>query len=163
MTRFERLNHDWNAEPNAPEPLIHFASCVLELTFFLNWRIDAAAREFDRGRLSFQNCWRYRLGEPNDEGWYRKQDRFSLIAPEWGLFYEITGDLGIEHAEGWVTREECRTKGGSRHYLFYFRDETFECDADTWSFQRLTTSDKHRQKLSKESRIVRLGKPDQDP
>lgn len=137
MTRFERLNLGWDAEPNVPEPVIKFDNSQLELTFFLNWQIYRDVAELDRGCLTFAHCWRYRLGSTNDEGWYRRQCRFSLLAPEWGLFYEVTGNLGIEHAEGWVTLDQCRNQLQSHHYLFYFRDETFECDAQSWSFKRL--------------------------
>ncbi len=98
-------------------------------------------RELDRGELTFHDCWRYRLGATNDEGWFKKQSRFSLVAPEWGLFYEVRGDLGLHVAPNdWILLGRSAS-GNSRHFLFYFRDETFECDAMSWSFRSLPGSD----------------------
>jgi hypothetical protein len=52
-----------------------------------------------------------------------------------GEFYEIIGDDPLKSAPlDWM-----RTVAGGwdgRHFLFYLRDETFECIADEWSLQR---------------------------
>jgi hypothetical protein len=89
--------------------------------------------EEDVGFLRFHDCLRYRLGPTNDEGWYRGQCRYSRSAPAWGEFYEITGyDFQLNRPTDWVT-----TNGSphpARHFLFYLRDETFECIASGWSF-----------------------------
>jgi hypothetical protein len=46
---------------------------------------------------------RYRLGNTNDEGWYRGQCRFSKLAPAWGEFYEVEGDPLMDKApDDWV-------------------------------------------------------------
>jgi hypothetical protein len=45
----------------------------------------------------------YRLGGTNDEGWYVGQCRFSKVAPAWGEFYEVDGDLKLESSsDDWV-------------------------------------------------------------
>ncbi len=140
-TTFTKLNNGWDAEPNAPYPRIEIVASHLTLTFLLNPWIHDGVGEFDRGELTFFGCWRYRLGETNDEGWYRKRCRFSLLAPEWGQFYEVAGDLGIQLApDDWILAGSDKP-AESRHFLFYFRDETFECDAQSWSFrhQRVKT------------------------
>ncbi len=87
----------------------------------------------DWGQIVFTDCWRYRLGATNDEGWYRGQCRFSHRAPEWGKFFEIEGDLLLNDPS--ITWNEIATHPplGSRHFLFYFRDQTFECDASNWT------------------------------
>jgi hypothetical protein len=88
-------------------------------------------RDRQRGSLRFTDCWRYRLGPTNDEGWYLDQCRFSKLAPAWGEFYEVAGDLLLERLpDSWVVLGD-RTKE-SRHFLFYLRDGTFECDAASW-------------------------------
>jgi hypothetical protein len=88
----------------------------------------------DVGRLRFHSSSRYRLGSSNDEGWYRGQCRFSKIAPSWGEFYEVSGDLRLaECPSGWI--EVGATCSSLRHFLFYFRDKTFECDASDWSLE----------------------------
>ena len=134
VTTFRKLNEGWNAEPNAPEPQVKLNGKTLELSFFLNpWQFPEYA-EGQHGRVTFTGVSHYRLGSTNDEGWYCGQCRFSGMAPKWGEFYEVGGDLLLQKVQGeWVQV----TKSGDRarnHYLFYFRDETFECDADGWQF-----------------------------
>jgi hypothetical protein len=129
-----RLNQGWDAEPNAPHPEVRFDHASLVLTFFLNPSTMPEVREDDRGELRFQNCRRYRLGPTNDDGWYKGECRFSDNAPEWGNFYEVTGDLRLDNVTlDWV-ENAAELPNARRHFLFYLRDETFECDADTWPF-----------------------------
>ena len=56
-----------------------------------------------------------------------------------GEFCEITGDLLLDkppkhwkEQDDW--KESAKPNVTSRHFLFYFRDDTFECDAEDWSF-----------------------------
>jgi len=134
MTTFRQLNDGWNAEPNAPDPRIVVDGGDVVLTFLLNpFQFPQFTRE-DHGRLRFVSCRRYRLGATNDEGWYRGQCRFSKLAPRWGEFYEVAGDLRLaECPDDWI--EIRQVQNSSRHFLFYFRDETFECDASDWKFE----------------------------
>lgn len=131
MTSFSKLNNGWNAEPNAPLPQVRVEGTDVVLSFRLK---DFQFRQYnngDIGTLRFARCTRYRLGSTNDEGWYLGQCRFRGIAPAWGEFYEVTGDLRLSACpEDWV--QVGLSKGHSRHFLFYLRDETFECDADDW-------------------------------
>lgn len=131
MTAFSKLNDGWNAEPNAPHPQVMVDGADLLLSFGMNpWQFPQY-NEGDIGTLRFARCSRYRLGPTNDEGWYRGQCRFSGIAPAWGEFYELTGDLRLaECPKDWV--QVSPSSGHSRHFLFYLRDETFECDAEDW-------------------------------
>jgi hypothetical protein len=131
-TQFTQLNHGWNAEPNAPHVDVKVDGDTLTLFFLANpWMFP----DFAKGQiiqLKFYNVWRYAIGNVNDEGWYRGQCRFSKLAPEWGEFYEVSGDLRLDRqpAEWRVVSETPRS--GMRHFLFYFRDENFECDALSW-------------------------------
>jgi hypothetical protein len=131
-THFKRLNQGWNAEPNAPHITIEVIDSTLTISFLAN---PHQFPEFAAGqiiRLRFTDAWRYALGNVNDEGWYRGQCRFSSIAPSWGEFYEVSGDLILERLDAeWHTVSEAPMRG-VRHFLFYFRDETFECDAVSW-------------------------------
>ena len=132
-TEFVQLNHGWNADPNVPNERIEVAGGNLVLRFRMNPYQYPEFSEDDVGILQFRNCWRYRLGDVNDEGWYLGQCRFSNLAPDWGEFYQVSGDLLIERdPEGWISIGLPGSK--SRHYLFYLRDSTFECDADAWDF-----------------------------
>lgn len=129
-TRFVKLNDDWNAEPNAPAAVVARSGNDVVLEFRLNPFQFEQFSEGDRGRLIFRNCWRYRIGATNDEGWYRGQCRFSKVAPNWGEFYEVQGDLRLEASPGdWVVLGP-EPQAPAKHFLFYLRDETFECDAE---------------------------------
>jgi hypothetical protein len=125
---FFRLNEDWNAEPNAPDPAVRIVGADVVLSFFLNPFLYKDFQPEDRGILRFVDCERFRLGPTNDEGWYSGQCRFSGLAPSWGEFYLIRGDAALlETREDW--RLLASPAKGGRHFLFYFRDNTFECVA----------------------------------
>ena len=129
-TRFVQLNDGWNAEPNAPAPVVAHSGNDVVLEFRLNPFRFKQFSEGDRGRLVFLNCWRYRLGGTNDEGWYLGQGRFSKIAPAWGEFYEVQDDLKLESSPNdWVVLGP-EPHVPVKHFLFYLRDHTFECDAE---------------------------------
>ncbi|MCA8916622.1 MAG: hypothetical protein KDB90_14545 [Planctomycetes bacterium] len=134
MTTFRQLNQGWNAEPNAPEPRLSVLNADLLLSFLMNPYLYPEFDEEDIGTLRFYGCSRYRLGSTNDEGWYRGQCRFSKIAPAWGEFYQVSGDLRLNKCpKEWIqlgpaTNAHC-------HFLFYFHDETFECDALEWELE----------------------------
>lgn len=130
-TTFEQLNIGWNAEPNAPEPRIELTGTELRLYFLVNPFQFPAYAEGEIATLRFSDCWRYRLGPTNDEGWYRGRCRFSRLAPSWGELYEVRGDL-LEPAAPDDWHQIAPKPTQSRHYLFYLRDQTFECDATRW-------------------------------
>lgn len=143
VTSFEKLNDGWNAEPGAPCPEVSFEGQTLILTFYLNPWIFSDTKLGDVGELRFESCWRYRLGGTNDEGWWLRQCRFSLLAPGWGEFYEVRGDLRLDRlpADAWTLTGSPPAEATSRHFLFYFKDDTFECDAEGWSFRAIPAVD----------------------
>jgi len=131
---FTRLNSGWNAEPNAPAPTVRWSGENLILRFYLNSFQFPQFEEEDLGEITFLHCARYRMGTVNDEGWYRGQCRFSKFAPDWGEFYEVTGNLLLEKVPGdWITHKT--DYSDLRHFLFYFRDQEFECDAKSWDLR----------------------------
>jgi len=70
------------------------------------------------------------MGPTNDEGWYLGQCRFSGKAPEWGEFYAVLGEPhSADGPNDWVLIEGYSDTKRT-HFLFYFRDETFECLAE---------------------------------
>lgn len=131
---FIKLNENWNAEPNAPYPSIETFASTLDLRFGVNPWAYKGFTEGDQIVLTFRGCTQYRLGATNDEGWYRGQCRFSKLAPEWGEFYEIKGPTQDHRARGWFDLGKWITEP-TRHFLFYFRDDTFECKAIDWSMR----------------------------
>jgi len=133
-TAFKKLNRDWNAEPNAPDPKAKVDGADVLLEFLAN---PFQFRQFAEGdvlRLRFLSAVRFRLGATNDEGWYRGQCRFSGSAPAWGEFYEVAGDLKLGGVMDWVPVGG-GVAGPMRHFLFYFRDVTFECTAADWRLE----------------------------
>jgi hypothetical protein len=126
---FHRLNECWNAEPYAPSPVIEIEAPDLVLKFFVNAFQFTEFVEGEIGVLRFMRCERYRLGPTNDDGWYNGLCRFSKLAPEWGEFYIVQSDAELLDApQDW--QDVIPTRGSGRHFLFYFRDNTFECVAE---------------------------------
>lgn len=131
---FKQLNDGWNADPNAPEPGVAVSGFSVKLTFYLNhWAY--AADEDEKGTLVFRNCSMWRIGPTNDEGWYDGQCRYSNVAPDWGEFYELLGEDDLRFKpDDWQKLGPMTSS--QRHFLFYLRDETFECFAAEWMFER---------------------------
>jgi hypothetical protein len=129
---FVRLNLDWNAEANAPNPKVSVAATEVTLHFRLsNWM----SGDGNAGTLTFHGSRAWRLGPTNDEGWFMGQCRYGRTAPAWGEFYELTGDDPQRDMPGdWQVVSQ--PESGDRHFLFYLRDETFECVAQDWKFEK---------------------------
>lgn len=131
---FEQLNIGWNAEPNAPDLKITVADTDVVIEFYLN---DFAYENFskeDKARIIFHNCYQYRNGAPNDEGFYiYNQSRYKKYSVRWGEFYLV-------HNSDWreYFPEPIRIgvlHDNLQHYLFYFKDETFECIASSYDLE----------------------------
>lgn len=135
---FLKLNLGWGAEPNAPFPKVEVfkADSKISLTFYLNSFIYDDVNEEDQGILQFNNCLKYRLGPTNDEGFYSGKCRFSKTGVKWGDFYSILeSNFKIDFPDDEVTIDKSLEDNKNlKHYLFYFRDETFECIAEDYSF-----------------------------
>ena len=133
--RFLQLNLGWNAEPNAPDPKVEVLGKDVLLRFYVSAFRFEEFEEDEIGFLRFVNCVRFRLGPTNDEGWYRDRCRFSKIAPEWGQFYEILGDDTSTGPTDWCPMST-KSTGVLHHFLFYFRDSTFESVAERCMIER---------------------------
>ena len=134
---FIRLNLDWNADPNDPDPKALAEASTLRVAFYLNsFAYQATYGEI--GILSFPRCSRWRRDSTNDHGWYSGRGRFAKEAPAWGEFYELFGDFtALSDVEWQVISHDDK---GARHFLFYFRDEAIECIAADWSIERRSAS-----------------------
>ncbi|MBX2867304.1 MAG: hypothetical protein KTR18_01405 [Acidiferrobacterales bacterium] len=137
-TEFIKLNDNWNADPNAAGESVAITEDCVELSFFVNAWAYEGFHEEERIALRFYGCTRYHLEGTNDEGWYSGQCRFSKLAPEWGEFYQVKGDLKLnECSSDWI---EVTQGQGENHYLFYLGDNTFECDATSFELVNLGIS-----------------------
>jgi hypothetical protein len=133
MAKFVQLNNGWNADPNAPELSVLVAGPDVSITFFVNAFQFLEFSEGTKATLRFKNCQRFRDGPTNDEGWHMGQCRFSRLAPTWGEFYAVSGDPHLLAAPlDWVVNDGATPTGSATHYLFYFKDSTFECVANDW-------------------------------
>lgn len=136
MVTFVQLNNGWNADPNAPEPVVSVDGADLLVSFFVNAFQFAQFAEGTKAILRFRNYQRYRIGPTNDEGWYMGKCRFSRLAPKWGEFYQVYGDTTLLLSPSdWSISVDAPIVESSHHYLFYFRDETFECLASDWEIE----------------------------
>lgn len=133
---FKHLNVDWNAEPNAPDETINIEGNDLILEFTVNpWAYEGFNEE-ERCKVIFKNCTKYRIGNINDEGWHRKQCRFSNLAPTWGEFFQVIGDVDkLNDPKNWNVMGD----NGKNHYLFYLRDNEIEVKAENYEFARINT------------------------
>jgi hypothetical protein len=141
-TTFTQLNDGWNAEPNGPEPKAEWQGDNLILRFYMNPYQFPEYQEGDIGEIVFRDCSRYRLGTLNDEGWYRGQSRWAGVQHAWGEFYQVVGDLRLSGVpDDWKTRDP--NVGNRDHFIFYFRDEDFECDARAWELKIIRAEPGH--------------------
>ncbi|MBY3217078.1 hypothetical protein HFO21_22425 [Rhizobium laguerreae] len=146
-----QLGQDWVAEPNAPEPQVSVEGSYVNVRFrsyrpvqekkptgFLRALslFSKTRPKFDEtwGTLRFVGCSRWRWDSTNDHEWYKVDGhgRYSGVAPRWGEFYEL---VGLDPDRDAVSWEKIGTDTvSSRHFLYYFRDETLEFMAEEWSF-----------------------------
>lgn len=150
----QQLGEGWVEEPNAPEPKVLVAGSSVNIRF-RTWRSEKgkkasnisgwlpsfskAAPDLDEtwGTLSFVGCTRWRWDGTNDHEWFKADGhgRYSGVAPHWGKFYELVGPDAIRDAVPWEVLHLDTAQ--SRHFLYYFRDETLEFMAEKWSFTPL--------------------------
>lgn len=136
--KYVKLNENWNADPNVPEPHIAVRDNKLFLDFRLNYFTDKSLKEGQRGQLIFHDCYMYRLGSVNDHGFYLGQFRYKSGDIKWGEFYElIESDWKNTFPDDKIVIVESFNNDKQlKHYLFFFRDETFECIAVDYEFKK---------------------------
>lgn len=133
-----KLNENWNAEPNVPEPQIDIEDNDLYLSFSLNHFTDKSLKKGQKGQLIFKDCYIYRLGSVNDEGFSMGQFRYGPEDMKWGGFYElIESDWKSTFSDDKVlVNKSLKDDDQLKHYLFFFRDETFECIAKGYELKK---------------------------
>lgn len=132
--KFEQLNIGWNAEPNSPELQIELDNSNIIIEFYLNPFMYDGFSEGDKAKIVFHNCLQYRIGSPNDEGFFLySQSRFKKYGVKWGEFYLIHNSNWKREFPNPIRVRD--TYDEKNHYLFYFRDVTFECIASDYSIK----------------------------
>jgi hypothetical protein len=135
--KYIKLNTNWNAEPNAPKVEIKIQGDKLELEFFLNSFIFDHVNEGDKGQLLFTDCNKYSFNSCNDEGYFRGQYRYKNETLPWGEFYELMHDGEIDFHSDYKMVKDKTNEIGLKHFIFFFRDNTFECIARDFKFRYL--------------------------
>lgn len=133
--KFKKLNTNWNAEPNAPQPKITASEEGLQLSFLLNSfqfeHIDAD----EVGRLVFQEVYAYKLDSTNDEGYAHGDFRYKNNQLPWGEFYELTESKWESNFPAdKIVLDEAVNKKELRHFIFFLKDSIFECLASDYKF-----------------------------
>ncbi len=135
--KYKKLNIDWNAEPNAPEVKLQENGADLKLEFFLNPFVFDDVDEDDKGELVFKDCHKYSFNSCNDEGYFRGQYRYNNNELPWGEFYEIEHDWTKDfHPDPKILNQGIEQKG-LKHFIFFLRDNTLECIARKFEFNKL--------------------------
>lgn len=132
---FIKLNDGWNAEPNAPMTEIEAKGTTVIVSFYLNAFIYPEYNEGDKGVIEFYNCRQYRMGSPNDEGFYvYNQSRYKKYGVKWGEFYFVQDSDWKSNFPQPILIDTSIKEDRLNHYLFYFRDGAFECISESYTF-----------------------------
>jgi len=133
---YTKLSEGWNAEPNAPFEQIEIVHTEVRLRFYLNHMLYKQFQEEDVGIVTFTGCSRWRQGIDNDYAFFHQQpsSRYCRLLPKWREFYELAGEDPLRDQPKDWSRIGSETVASARHFLFYFRDSSFEFIAGDWSF-----------------------------
>ena len=80
------------------------------------------------------NCEKYNLNTMNDEGYYLGHYRYSNEELPWGEFYKINTKIDDFPLNYNVLKENIDQKK-LNHFIFFFRDNIFECIAEDFQFE----------------------------
>ncbi|WP_448138472.1 hypothetical protein [Sphingobacterium siyangense] len=130
---FIQLSKNWNAHPVSPEVNLQIVGKNLIMEIYLNHYMFDSFVEGDKARITFENSYKYSLNSCNDEGYYYGQYRINWKQLEWGEFYEIISGLDRKLPKPIVQLSD--DSDNKRHFLFFFKDETFECLADNYKVE----------------------------
>ena len=130
---YVRITTNWNAHSVSPEIELQLQGLNLLMTIFLNAYVFDGFEEGDKANILFKNCSKYSLNICNDEGYYYGQYRTNPSELPWGEFYEIKSGLDREFPEPIVNLT--MDNSNKRHFIFFFKDETFECLAEDFQVE----------------------------
>ena len=130
---YNRISIDWNADPISPEIELNQIGFDLTMDIYLNHYAFENYKVGDKAKIRFINCSIFSLNTCNEEGYYYGQYRTNANELPWGEFYEIKSGLSRELPEPVVQLSTDLIN--KRHFLFFFKDETFECLADDFKVE----------------------------
>lgn len=133
--RYKKLNKNWNAEPNAPEPQMDLGEGFVEFRFDLNPFVFDYIDEGDIGVLVFEEVYKVDFGSMNDEGYFMGQHRFKNSDLPWGEFYELfDSNWRVDFPKSSNDINSDIDESQLRHFIFFLRDHTIECLSLDYSF-----------------------------
>ena len=150
-----KLNLDFDAEPNAPSPEISINDSTLILKFLLNPFLWDDVEDDEQAELRFNDVLKYRFGGPGSDNFsdFRYYDKgidnygfYQLKNSNW------TKDFPLD--EKVISKEPNSSNDNFKHYVFFFRDNTFECIAEGFKFVRTDKIIKFEQTMNHEVLIL---------
>jgi hypothetical protein len=136
--QWSKLNTDWNADPNAPESKVYVEGDTIILEFYLNYFIYPKFKEGDIGRLFFYNGHKYSLGGTNDEGYFMGQHRYKDSWLPYGEFYQLDSNWFRDFPKDAVTIRPINNSDKLKHFIFFMKENVFECVAEDYKFSIVT-------------------------
>lgn len=141
---FQKQNIPYAADPGVARPHVEKVGNDLLLTFTVQ---DSGVS----GAILFMEPLMFRVGDPNDEGFYRSGFEPGIINESiyskkrfpdlkfWD-FYEVFGvdwksDLLGTSTD--VLTQNFKEKEGFHHFVFFMKDGTFECVAREWEITKV--------------------------
>lgn len=140
MIEFVKISDDWNADPVLPEIDLKIKEKDLVLEILLNYYAFDHFSEGDKIQITFSSCSKYSLNTCNDEGYYAGQYRINPSELPWGEFYEIKNGIDRNLPEPVV--EITNNITDKRHFIFFFKDETFECLSNDYKIEFISKNGK---------------------
>jgi hypothetical protein len=135
--KFTKLNRGWNADVGAPEENVVVAGDTVVVEFYLSYSSYKRFPENDKGKLTFTKCHKYSIKGTNDEGYYMGQHRYKDEELPWGEFYKLETNWRLDFAEEPIFLLEPANRAQLNHYIFFFRDNSFECVAADYKIEFL--------------------------
>lgn len=133
--KYTKLNPNWNADRNAPQPELSTINEGIALSFQLNANDFEYIDEGEMGKLEFYNVYAYRLATIGHVEYLKGQSRFKNNQLPWGDFYEIKeGKWPKDLPDDRVVLDESIDKNDLRHFIFFLKDHMFECLAIDFKF-----------------------------
>ena len=139
---FERIRLEHEAEPNMAVPEVN----VLESDIVLSFDVEG---QNNYSEIEFKDCLMYRVGSPNDEGFYSSDQHPKINNSvyshqnfpnlQFGYFYKVTGLNWRQNKLGegtLVLNDHPGNDGGYSHFVFFMKDGTFECVAKDWVLKK---------------------------
>ena len=142
---FQKINNGYESDPNDSDPIVSVHNNDLTLLFNLNCISYTQFTRGQKGKIVFNDCLMFRVGDPNDEGFYidpknpsKRNDStwnytdfpdlkmYNFYCVENSDWQDTFGPHAFTNKD---LSRETENHGDYKHYLFMMKDATFECIA----------------------------------